>query len=56
MAHFLKEGGFKGELELVPKGEREPFTGVVRSQYSLRRISTSSIAASSSSSPNEAVP
>ena len=33
VAHFLKEGGFKGELELVPKGETEPFTGVVRSQY-----------------------
>ena len=33
VSHFLKEGGFKGELELVPKGETEPFTGVVRSQY-----------------------
>ena len=51
VARFLKDGGFKGELELVPKGKREPFTGVVRSQYSLRRISTSSTAALSSSMP-----
>jgi outer membrane protein OmpA-like peptidoglycan-associated protein len=34
VARFLKEGGFSGELDLVPKGESEPFTGVVRSQYS----------------------
>ena len=33
VARFLKEGGFNGELELVPKGESEPFKGVVRSQY-----------------------
>jgi outer membrane protein OmpA-like peptidoglycan-associated protein len=33
VAHFLKEGGFNGNLELVPKGKREPFTGVDRSQY-----------------------
>lgn len=30
---FLRNGGYKGELELIPKGESEPFTGVVRSQY-----------------------
>jgi outer membrane protein OmpA-like peptidoglycan-associated protein len=34
VAQFLKEGGYKGELELIPKGESEPFAGVVRSQYS----------------------
>jgi outer membrane protein OmpA-like peptidoglycan-associated protein len=33
VAHFLKEGGFKGELDLEPKGETEPFKGVDRSQY-----------------------
>jgi outer membrane protein OmpA-like peptidoglycan-associated protein len=33
VARYLKDGGFNGELELVPKGKREPFTGVVRSQY-----------------------
>ena len=33
VARFLKEGGFNGDLELVPKGESEPFKGVVRSQY-----------------------
>jgi hypothetical protein len=34
VAQFLKEGGYTGRLELMPKGESEPFTGVVRSQYS----------------------
>jgi outer membrane protein OmpA-like peptidoglycan-associated protein len=33
VSHFLKEGGFKGELDLEPKGETEPFKGVDRSQY-----------------------
>jgi len=33
VAGFLKEGGFEGQLELIPKGESEPFTGVVRSEY-----------------------
>lgn len=33
VARFLKNGGFDGELELIPKGESEPFTGVVRSEY-----------------------
>jgi outer membrane protein OmpA-like peptidoglycan-associated protein len=30
---FLRDGGFKGRLELIPKGESEPFTGVVRAEY-----------------------
>lgn len=38
VARLLKEGGFKGELELIPKGKREPFTGVVRSQYPLEDL------------------
>ncbi len=33
VARYLREGGFKGELSLIPKGKTEPFTGVVRSQY-----------------------
>jgi outer membrane protein OmpA-like peptidoglycan-associated protein len=33
VARYLKDGGFIGELELIPKGKREPFAGVVRSQY-----------------------
>jgi outer membrane protein OmpA-like peptidoglycan-associated protein len=33
VSHFLKEGGFNGELELVPKGETQPFSGVDRSKY-----------------------
>jgi len=33
VAHYLKENGYKGRLELIPKGETEPFTGVVRSEY-----------------------
>jgi outer membrane protein OmpA-like peptidoglycan-associated protein len=38
VAHYLKEGGFTGELELIPKGKREPFSGVVRSQYPLEDL------------------
>jgi outer membrane protein OmpA-like peptidoglycan-associated protein len=38
VARFLKDGGFQGELELIPKGKREPFSGVVRSQYSLEDL------------------
>ena len=33
LAQYLREGGFEGELELVPKGETEKFTGVDRSEY-----------------------
>jgi outer membrane protein OmpA-like peptidoglycan-associated protein len=38
VARYLKDGGFDGELELVPKGKREPFAGVVRSQYPLEEL------------------
>jgi outer membrane protein OmpA-like peptidoglycan-associated protein len=38
VARFLKAGGFNGELELIPKGKREPFAGVVRSQYPLEEL------------------
>jgi len=31
---YLRDGGYKGRLELIPKGESEPFTGVVRAEYS----------------------
>jgi len=34
VAAYLKKGGYKGALNLIPKGETEPFTGVDRSQYS----------------------
>jgi hypothetical protein len=34
VAAYLKKGGYKGKLNLIPKGETEPFTGVDRSQYS----------------------
>ena len=33
VAQFLRQGGFEGEMQLVPKGKTEPFTGVVRSQF-----------------------
>jgi len=33
VARYLRDGGFKGQLELIPKGESEPFAGVVRSEY-----------------------
>ncbi|MGI9404076.1 MAG: OmpA family protein, partial [Hyphomicrobium sp.] len=35
---FLRESGLKGELELVPKGESEPFSGVERSEYELEDL------------------
>jgi outer membrane protein OmpA-like peptidoglycan-associated protein len=38
VARYLKGGGFKGELELIPKGKREPFAGVVRNQYPLEDL------------------
>ena len=34
VARFLREGGFRGELKLVPKGKTEPYTGVVRGDFS----------------------
>lgn len=33
VAQFLKDGGFQGQLRLIPKGESEPFTGVDRHEY-----------------------
>ena len=33
VAEFLKDGGFDGKLELIPKGEAEPFSGVDRDEY-----------------------
>jgi outer membrane protein OmpA-like peptidoglycan-associated protein len=38
VARFLREGGYKGKLNLIPKGESEPFTGVVRSQYTQEEL------------------
>jgi outer membrane protein OmpA-like peptidoglycan-associated protein len=34
VARFLREGGFNGRLELVPKGKTEPYSGVVRGDFS----------------------
>jgi outer membrane protein OmpA-like peptidoglycan-associated protein len=34
VAKFLREGGFKGELDLIPKGKTEPYLGVVRGDFS----------------------
>ena len=31
--HVLRNGGYQGKLQLVPKGATEPFTGVDRSKY-----------------------
>ncbi len=33
VARYLKEHGFKGDLDLIPKGESQPYTGVDRSEY-----------------------
>lgn len=34
VAHFLREGGYDGQLDLVPKGKSEPYRGVARSGFS----------------------
>jgi outer membrane protein OmpA-like peptidoglycan-associated protein len=34
VANFLREGGYAGQLELIPKGKSEPYTGVVRGDFS----------------------
>ncbi len=33
VANYLRAGGFSGALDLVPKGEMEPFTGVDRTKF-----------------------
>lgn len=38
IASYLREGGFEGELELVPKGEAEKYTGVDRSKYPIEEL------------------
>jgi outer membrane protein OmpA-like peptidoglycan-associated protein len=34
VSRFLREGGYDGRLELVPKGKSEPYSGVVRGDFS----------------------
>lgn len=34
VSRFLREGGYTGRLELIPKGKTEPYTGVVRGDFS----------------------
>jgi outer membrane protein OmpA-like peptidoglycan-associated protein len=34
VARFLREGGYKGQLDLIPKGKAEPYMGVVRADFS----------------------
>jgi len=31
--HLLRDGGYQGKLDLLPKGATEPFKGVDRSRY-----------------------
>lgn len=38
IAKYLREGGFEGELELLPKGETEKYTGVDRSKYPVEEL------------------
>jgi outer membrane protein OmpA-like peptidoglycan-associated protein len=38
VAKRLREGGFQGELDLIPKGESEPFQGVNRSNHSTAEL------------------
>ena len=30
---FLRDGGYEGKIDLLPKGASEPFAGVDRTQY-----------------------
>jgi len=34
VSEFLRRGGYRGALELIPKGDTEPFSGVNRSVFS----------------------
>jgi len=34
VARVLRDGGYAGKLELIPKGKSEPYTGVVRGDFS----------------------
>jgi outer membrane protein OmpA-like peptidoglycan-associated protein len=34
VSRFLRNGGYKGELDLIPKGKAEPYQGVVRADFS----------------------
>jgi outer membrane protein OmpA-like peptidoglycan-associated protein len=34
VARYLRDGGFSGQLDLVPKGKSEPFNGIDRSRFS----------------------
>ncbi len=38
VAEYLKSGGYEGKLQLIPKGETEPYTGVDRSKYSKEEL------------------
>jgi outer membrane protein OmpA-like peptidoglycan-associated protein len=33
VANFLREGGYAGKLDLIPKGETEPYAGIDRNKY-----------------------
>jgi outer membrane protein OmpA-like peptidoglycan-associated protein len=34
VARFLRDGGYGGQLDLVPRGKTEPYMGVVRADFS----------------------
>jgi outer membrane protein OmpA-like peptidoglycan-associated protein len=36
--HLLRDGGYQGKLELLPKGSTEPYMGVDRSQYPYEQL------------------
>ncbi len=38
VAKHLKEGGYKGGINLIPKGKSEPFTGIDRSKYTEEQL------------------
>lgn len=38
IARFLRDGGYKGDLTLIPRGEAEPFNEIDRQQYSAQDL------------------
>ncbi len=38
VARFLRDGGFRGKLDLIPKGETEPFTGIDRTRLAVDEV------------------
>jgi Outer membrane protein and related peptidoglycan-associated (lipo)proteins len=38
IVRLLRQGGYDGKVELLPKGESEPYTGVDRTRFNLEDL------------------